>query len=69
MIINFGDVAGKCFVVFNENLDVSVEEWTAGGPNRFYFTQAYDSSKQVFVDPPSLAMHIGSTGKVSEIEK
>ncbi|CAK9832323.1 DNA (cytosine-5)-methyltransferase PliMCI [Anthophora retusa] len=57
--IKFSDVAGKCYLVYSENLDQSVEEWTAAGPNRFYFFQAYNASEKTFGDPPSHAMNIG----------
>lgn len=63
--MKFGDVAGLCHVVFSENLVTSVSEWTKEGPDRFYFSQAYNSSKQEFEDPPSDAVLIGFQGKVS----
>uniref|UniRef100_A0A1B6C2M8 DNA (cytosine-5)-methyltransferase n=1 Tax=Clastoptera arizonana TaxID=38151 RepID=A0A1B6C2M8_9HEMI len=62
-IVNFEDVAARCFVVFSENLDIPVNEWTAGGPNRFYFNQAYDSKNKEFVEVPTEAALIGCPGK------
>ncbi|PBC25685.1 DNA (cytosine-5)-methyltransferase PliMCI [Apis cerana cerana] len=60
--IKFSDVAGKCYLVYSENLDQSVEEWTTAGPYRFYFSQAYNASEKTFVDPPYYAMNIGKLG-------
>ncbi|XP_076172771.1 DNA (cytosine-5)-methyltransferase PliMCI [Ptiloglossa arizonensis] len=61
--VTFSEVVGKCYLAYSENLDQSVEEWTAGGPNRFYFSQAYNSSEKIFADPPDRAMNIGKPGK------
>lgn len=63
-VLNFGKVAGKCHVVFSENLDISMAEWTSRGPNRFYFSQAYNNVKQTFEEPPFHATTIGMQGKV-----
>ncbi|KOX77963.1 DNA (cytosine-5)-methyltransferase PliMCI [Melipona quadrifasciata] len=60
--VKFSDVAGKCYLAYSENLDQSVEEWTAAGPNRFYFSQAYNALEKTFVDPPYHAMNIGKSG-------
>ncbi|OAD61349.1 DNA (cytosine-5)-methyltransferase PliMCI [Eufriesea mexicana] len=60
--VKFSDVAGKCYLVYSENLDQSVEEWTAAGPNRFYFSQAYNAVEKTFNDPPYHAMNIGKFG-------
>nr|XP_034189663.1 DNA (cytosine-5)-methyltransferase PliMCI-like [Osmia lignaria] len=61
--VKFSDVAGKCYLMYSENLDQSVEEWTSTGPNRFYFSQAYNVPEKTFVDPPNHAMNIGKLGK------
>ncbi|KAG7199233.1 hypothetical protein KM043_018102 [Ampulex compressa] len=61
--IKFSDVAGKCYLIYSENLDVSIEEWSAGGPNRFYFTQAYNVVESTFDEPPYHAIAIGASGK------
>jgi len=63
-VLNFSKVVGKCYIVFSENLNVSLTEWTSCGPHRFYFSQAYNSVKQTFEEPPVRAMNIGSQGKV-----
>lgn len=61
--MKFSEVAGKCYLAYSENLDQHVEEWTAGGPNRFHFSQSYNASEKTFVDPPNRAMNIGKCGK------
>ncbi|XP_033326072.2 DNA (cytosine-5)-methyltransferase PliMCI [Megalopta genalis] len=61
--VKFSEVVGKCYLACSENLDGSVEEWTAGGPNRFYFSQAYNAIEKTFVDPPNRALNIGKPGK------
>lgn len=48
----------------SENLDISESEWVAGGPDRFYFCQAYDVKTQNFDDLPSKAACVGTKGKV-----
>ncbi|XP_076753512.1 DNA (cytosine-5)-methyltransferase PliMCI [Xylocopa sonorina] len=60
--VKFSDVAGKCYLIYSENLNQSVEEWTAAGPNRFYFSQAYNALEKTFVDPPYRATNIGKCG-------
>ncbi|RZF31854.1 hypothetical protein LSTR_LSTR009501 [Laodelphax striatellus] len=61
--VDFTQVTGKCYISYNENFECSEDEWTQQGPHRFYFNQSYDASNQIFNDPPSLAMNIGSKGK------
>ncbi|GLH01282.1 DNA (Cytosine-5)-methyltransferase PliMCI [Gryllus bimaculatus] len=57
------DVVGTCYVVYGENIDEPIIEWTKRGPNRFYFNQAYNSMKQSFGEPPVQASLLGSQGK------
>ncbi|XP_076281112.1 DNA (cytosine-5)-methyltransferase PliMCI [Lasioglossum baleicum] len=61
--VKFSEVVGKCYLACSENLDESVEEWTAGGPNRFYFSHAYNAAEKTFVDPPNRALSIGKPAK------
>jgi len=68
-VLNFSEVVGKCYIVFSENLNVSLTEWTSCGPHRFYFSQTYNSIKQTFEEPPVHAMNIGNQGKVSCYKK
>ena len=58
-------VRGKCSVVFEENLDETIDDWSAKGPYKFYFSEAYDAEKKEFTFPPNAAKKIGATGKVS----
>jgi hypothetical protein len=62
--LNINAVVGKCNVIFSENVDIPMDEWTSRGPYRFYFSQAYNSIKQTFEDPPVHATNIGMQGKV-----
>ncbi|OXU20811.1 hypothetical protein TSAR_006495 [Trichomalopsis sarcophagae] len=62
----FTCVVGKCYLTYSENLDISVEEWTVAGPNRFYFTQMYSHKEEEFDEPPSKACSIGKLIKKSD---
>ena len=55
---------GRCYIVYGDNLDIPASEWINGGPNRFYFTQAYNSKNQTFEEPSYNATNIGLQGKV-----
>ncbi|XP_043275334.1 DNA (cytosine-5)-methyltransferase PliMCI-like isoform X4 [Venturia canescens] len=61
--VRFLDVVGKCYLMYSENLNISIDEWTGRGPHRFYFTQSYNVSDKTFDEPPSKAMAIGQLGK------
>lgn len=63
--MDFSKVKGKCHLMNSENLQIPESEWISGGPNRFYFRQAYNAKEQTFDDPPSKAACVGSKGKVS----
>ena len=54
---------GKCYIVYSENLDKPIDEWSTEGPNRFYFSQSYDSLQEEFYDPPLDACSIGMKTK------
>lgn len=63
--ITFSDVAGKCFVTYQENLAAkSVDQFFKEGPFRFYFREAYDPKEKTFVEPPARAQTMGIVGKV-----
>ena len=47
-----------------EDLNETVQEYSKGGPHRFYFHEAYDSENKTFVDPPGNARTRGNKGKV-----
>ena len=64
--IPFSYVVGKCYLAYSENLDKSIEEWTSGGPNRFYFSQMYINKEEEFDEPPPRACSIGIFNKKSD---
>lgn len=61
--VSFSDVVGRCHVVYSDNLDISSQEWSLQGPNRFYFTQSYDAEKKEFVQVGDRGTAIGRMGK------
>lgn len=61
--VKFSEVAGKCYLTYSENLSESVEEWSLGGLNRFYFTEAYNAKEKCFDEPPYNIINIGKAGK------
>ncbi|XP_076161949.1 DNA methyltransferase 1a [Ptiloglossa arizonensis] len=61
--VKFSKVVDKCYLAYSENLHQSIDEWTAAGPNRFYFNEAYDVEKKIFDDPPYKAISISEGGK------
>lgn len=64
--ITFSDVAGKCFVTYQENLiDKTNDDLMKELPHQFYFAEAYDTSRRAFVEPPIKAQSMGRLGKVS----
>lgn len=61
--INLSEVLGKCYIVCSDNLDEPEADWSSKGPHRFYFREAYDPKKQVFVEPSSKGLSAGMRGK------
>lgn len=61
--VKFSKVAGKCYLAYSENLSESVEEWSMGGSNRFYFTEAYNAKEKTFDEPPYSITNMGKCGK------
>ncbi|XP_071444299.1 DNA (cytosine-5)-methyltransferase 1-like [Hetaerina americana] len=68
--VGFLSVAGKCHVVYGENVESSgiceatgPQQWALRGPNRFYFLQEYDLETQSFAEPPAEARAIGKQSK------
>ncbi|KAK1128077.1 hypothetical protein K0M31_003562 [Melipona bicolor] len=57
--IEFLEVIEKCYLTYFGNLNQTVEEWSAEGPNRFYFNEAYNAEKEMFYKPPYHATCIG----------
>ncbi|XP_031847018.1 DNA methyltransferase 1a isoform X2 [Nomia melanderi] len=61
--VKFTEVVGKCYLTYSENLNQSIDEWSASGPNRFYFTDAYNVQEKKIDEPPYHAISIGKTSK------
>ncbi|KAL0106555.1 hypothetical protein PUN28_016331 [Cardiocondyla obscurior] len=63
--VRFSMVAGKCYLTYFKNMNEPIEEWSMGGPNRFYFTEAYNSKEKTFDEPPNdiINTHKFSKGK------
>ncbi|KAH8038928.1 hypothetical protein HPB51_004040 [Rhipicephalus microplus] len=62
-VVELNQVCGKCYVVYGENLAEEVEDYLRRGPHRFYFTEAYESKSESFVEPSSKARMMGCLGK------
>lgn len=62
-VVELGNVQGKCSVVCAEDLNESVDEYSAGGRHRFYFREAYDSDRKCFEDPPCKSRSTRMKGK------
>lgn len=56
-------VAGKCYLAYFKNMSESIECWSMGGPNRFYFTEAYNPKEKTFDEPPYDIINISKFGK------
>lgn len=41
----------------------SIEEWSIGGSNRFYFTEAYNPKEKTFDEPPYDIINTSKSGK------
>ncbi|XP_076648177.1 DNA methyltransferase 1a isoform X2 [Halictus rubicundus] len=61
--VKFTDVVDQCYLAYSENLNQPTNEWSASGPNRFYFNEVYNVQEKTFDDPPYHAISIGKTGK------
>ncbi|XP_061556979.1 DNA (cytosine-5)-methyltransferase 1 [Phycodurus eques] len=53
--VSMSDVLGRCHVEYGEDLNESVQEYSNGGPDRFYFLEAYNAKTKTFEDPPNHA--------------
>ncbi|CAB4027548.1 DNA (cytosine-5)-methyltransferase 1 isoform X2, partial [Paramuricea clavata] len=52
-VVGINMLIGKCFISCEADLDLSVREYTAQGPDRFYFREAYNAKTQEVEDVPS----------------
>ncbi|XP_009986212.1 PREDICTED: DNA (cytosine-5)-methyltransferase 1-like, partial [Tauraco erythrolophus] len=61
--VDFRAVQGRCTVVYGEDLTESIQDYSAGGLDRFYFLEAYNAKTKSFEDPPNHARSSGKKGK------
>uniref|UniRef100_A0A8C3KF53 DNA (cytosine-5)-methyltransferase n=1 Tax=Calidris pygmaea TaxID=425635 RepID=A0A8C3KF53_9CHAR len=61
--VDFRAVQGRCTVVYGEDLTESIQDYSAGGLDRFYFLEAYNAKTKSFEDPPNHARSSGTKGK------
>lgn len=62
-VVDFRAVQGRCTVEYGEDLGENLQEFSAGGPDRFYFLEAYNAKSKSFEDPPNHARSPGNKGK------
>ncbi|XP_062367772.1 DNA (cytosine-5)-methyltransferase 1 isoform X1 [Cinclus cinclus] len=61
--VEFRAVQGRCSVVYGEDLTESIQDYSMGGLDRFYFLEAYNAKTKSFEDPPNHARSSGNKGK------
>ncbi|VTJ54110.1 Hypothetical predicted protein [Marmota monax] len=62
-VVDFQAVQGRCTVEYGEDLPECLQEYSEGGPDRFYFLEAYNAKTKSFEDPPNHARSPGNKGK------
>ncbi|KAJ8798184.1 hypothetical protein J1605_016817 [Eschrichtius robustus] len=62
-VVDFKAVQGRCTVEYGEDLPECLQDFSAGGPDRFYFLEAYNAKSKSFEDPPNHARSPGNKGK------
>ncbi|KAM5238057.1 DNA (cytosine-5)-methyltransferase 1 [Ctenodactylus gundi] len=62
-VADFKSVQGRCTVEYGEDLPESLQDYSLGGPDRFYFLEAYNAKTKSFEDPPNHARSPGNKGK------
>nr|XP_042136225.1 DNA (cytosine-5)-methyltransferase 1-like [Peromyscus maniculatus bairdii] len=62
-VVDFSDVQGLCTVEYGEDLPESIDDYSQGGPDRFYFMEAYNAKSKSFEDPPDHTRNPGNKGK------
>lgn len=62
-VVDFKAVQGRCTVEYGEDLPGCLQDFSAGGPDRFYFLEAYNAKSKSFEDPPNHARSPGNKGK------
>uniref|UniRef100_A0A452QSK7 DNA (cytosine-5)-methyltransferase 1 n=1 Tax=Ursus americanus TaxID=9643 RepID=A0A452QSK7_URSAM len=63
VVVDFKAVQGRCTVEYGEDLPGCLQDFSAGGPDRFYFLEAYNAKNKSFEDPPNHARSPGNKGK------
>uniref|UniRef100_A0A671WZ84 DNA (cytosine-5)-methyltransferase n=1 Tax=Sparus aurata TaxID=8175 RepID=A0A671WZ84_SPAAU len=61
--VDMSEVLGRCQVEYAEDLNESVQDYSSGGPDRFYFLEAYNAKSKGFEDPPNHARSVVNKGK------
>ncbi|XP_025996917.1 DNA (cytosine-5)-methyltransferase PliMCI isoform X2 [Solenopsis invicta] len=61
--VNISMVMGKCYLAYFKNMSESIEEWSMGGPDRFYFTESYNPKEMTFDEPPHDIINMSKFGK------
>uniref|UniRef100_A0A3Q1C2H1 DNA (cytosine-5)-methyltransferase n=1 Tax=Amphiprion ocellaris TaxID=80972 RepID=A0A3Q1C2H1_AMPOC len=61
--VSMTEVLGHCQVEYAEDLIESVQDYSSGGPDRFYFLEAYNAKSKSFEDPPNHARSAVHKGK------
>uniref|UniRef100_A0A672JJ28 DNA (cytosine-5)-methyltransferase n=1 Tax=Salarias fasciatus TaxID=181472 RepID=A0A672JJ28_SALFA len=61
--VSMTEVLGRCQVEYAEDLNESIQEYSSGGPDRFYFLEAYNAKSKSFEDPPNHARSAVHKGK------
>ncbi|XP_019064640.1 DNA (cytosine-5)-methyltransferase 1 [Fukomys damarensis] len=62
-VVEFRAVQGRCTVEYGEDLPECLQDYSMGGPDRFYFLEAYNAKSKTFEDPPNHARSPGNKGK------
>lgn len=62
-VVDFKAVQGRCTVEYGEDLPECLQDYSDGGPDRFYFLEAYNAKSKTFEDPPNHARSPGNKGK------
>uniref|UniRef100_A0A8C3AVK8 DNA (cytosine-5)-methyltransferase n=1 Tax=Cyclopterus lumpus TaxID=8103 RepID=A0A8C3AVK8_CYCLU len=61
--VSMTELLGRCQVEYAEDLNESVLDYSSGGPDRFYFLEAYNAKSKSFEDPPNHARSVVRKGK------
>lgn len=61
--VNVSMIAGKCYLAYFKNMSESIEAWSLGGANRFYFIEAYNPKEKTFDEPPNNIINTNKFGK------